>query len=77
VWNGWDPVALIEGGTVYYVRADQIARPVFATNASGAKVWTATYTPFGWVHTSSGEAPTARFPKRRAPLPLWSSLTTG
>ena len=62
MWNGWDPVALIEGGVVYYIRADHIARPVFATNASGAKVWEATYTPFGGVHTSTGVLPTARFP---------------
>jgi RHS repeat-associated protein len=26
------------------------------------KVWTATYTPFGGVHTSTGALPTARFP---------------
>ena len=62
VWNGWDPVALIEGGTVYYVRADHIGRPVFATNSSGAKVWEATYTPFGGVHTSTGNLPANRFP---------------
>jgi RHS repeat-associated protein len=53
---------VIEGGVVSFVRADHIGRPVFATNASGAKVWTATYTPFGGVHTSTGALPTARFP---------------
>jgi RHS repeat-associated protein len=37
-------------------------RPVFATNASGLKTWTATYTPFGGVHTSTGALPSARFP---------------
>ena len=62
VWNGWEAVAVIEGGTVYFIRADHIGRPVFATNASGVKVWTATYTPFGGVHTSTGALPTARFP---------------
>ena len=62
IWNGWDPVALIEGGTVYYVRTDHIARPVFATTPTGAKVWEATYTPFGGVHTSSGNLPANRFP---------------
>ena len=41
VWNGWDPVAVIEGGVISFVRADHIGRPVFATNASGVKVWTA------------------------------------
>jgi RHS repeat-associated protein len=42
--------------------ASHIGRPVFATNATGAKVWTATYLPFGGVHTSTGALPTARFP---------------
>jgi hypothetical protein len=27
VWNGWEPVAVIEGGTVYLVRTDHIGRP--------------------------------------------------
>ena len=62
IWNGWDPVALIEGGTIYYVRTDHIGRPIFATNASGAKVWTASYSPFGSVQTSTGNLPTPRFP---------------
>lgn len=46
VWNGWDPVALIEGGVVYHVRADHIGRPVFATNGTGTKVWEVSYAPF-------------------------------
>jgi RHS repeat-associated protein len=62
VWLGWDPVAVIEGGVVSFVRADHIGRPVFATNASGVKVWTATYNPFGGVYVSTGSPPTARFP---------------
>jgi RHS repeat-associated protein len=62
VWNGWEPVAVIEGGVISFVRADHIGRPVFATNASGVKIWTATYTPFGGVHTSTGAPPSARFP---------------
>ena len=53
---------MIEGGTVYFIRADHIARPVFATNSTGVKVWTATYTPFGGVHTSTGALPPNRFP---------------
>ena len=47
---------------VYYVRADHIGRPVFATNSAGVKVWEATYTPFGGVHTQTGNLPTPRFP---------------
>ncbi len=35
------PIAVIEGGTVYYIRADHIGRPVFATNAAGVKLWSA------------------------------------
>jgi RHS repeat-associated protein len=62
VWNGWEPVAVIEGGLVYFIRADHIARPVFATNASGVTIWSATYQPFGGVHVSTGNLPTARFP---------------
>jgi RHS repeat-associated protein len=62
VWNVWEPVAVIEGGVISFVRADHIGRPVFATNSTGTKVWTATYQPFGGVHTSTGTIPTARFP---------------
>ena len=53
---------MIEGGVISFVRTDHIGRPVFATNTSGTKVWTATYSPFGGVHTSTGALPTARFP---------------
>jgi RHS repeat-associated protein len=62
VWNGWDPVAVIEGGVISFVRADHIGRPVFATNATGVKVWSATYQPFGGVHVSTGTLPANRFP---------------
>jgi RHS repeat-associated protein len=44
------------------VRSDHIGRPVFATNAAGTKVWTASYLPFGGVRTTTGTPPTARFP---------------
>jgi RHS repeat-associated protein len=47
---------------ISFVRAAHIDRPVFATNATGAKVWTATYQPFGGVHVSTGTLPTNRFP---------------
>ncbi|WP_395541057.1 RHS repeat domain-containing protein [Neotabrizicola sp. sgz301269] len=62
VWNGWEPIALIESGVVYFVRADHIGRPVFATNASGVKVWSASYLPFGEVHIATGALPDNRFP---------------
>jgi hypothetical protein len=31
-----------------------IGQPVFATNTTGVKVWTARYTPFGGVRTVTG-----------------------
>jgi RHS repeat-associated protein len=47
---------------VSFVRSDHIGRPVFATNAAGTKVWTASYLPFGGVRTTTGTPITARFP---------------
>ncbi len=35
---------------------------MFATDASGAKVWEATYLPFGGVHASTGDPMALRFP---------------
>ncbi len=62
VWFEGKPIAVIEGGAVYYVRSDHIGKPVFATDATGTKVWEATYLPFGGVHTSTGANITLRFP---------------
>jgi RHS repeat-associated protein len=62
VWLGWSPIAVIEGGVVSFVRTDHIGRPVFATNAAGTKVWTASYLPFGSIRTTTGTPITARFP---------------
>ena len=62
IWNGWGPAAVIEGGSVYYIRTDHIGRPVFATNASGAKVWEISYLPFGGVRVTTGQPTGARFP---------------
>jgi RHS repeat-associated protein len=39
-----------------------IGQPVFATNTTGVKVWTASYTPFGGVRTVTGTPVNARFP---------------
>jgi RHS repeat-associated protein len=58
----WEPLAVIEGGTILSVRADHIGRPVFATNASGAKVWTMSFDPFGTLTASTGNPIAARFP---------------
>jgi RHS repeat-associated protein len=62
VWNGWDPVAVIEGGVISFVRADHIGRPVFATDASGAKMWEVSYLPFGGVRVATGSPTASRFP---------------
>jgi RHS repeat-associated protein len=56
------PLAVIEGGTLTFIRADHIGRPAFATNSTGTKVWSATYNPFGGVRTTTGSPITARFP---------------
>jgi len=62
VWFDGKAIAVIEGGVIYFVRSDHIRRPVFATDATGTKVWEATYLPFGGVHTSTGANITLRFP---------------
>ena len=53
---------MVEGGVISFIRSDPIGRPVFATNNSGVKVWTAAYLPFGGVRVATGTPPTARFP---------------
>lgn len=62
VWNGWEPVAVIEGGLVHFIRTDHIGRPVFATQTAGALVWRANYDPFGNVPATTGTPTTIRFP---------------
>ena len=62
IWREGAPIAVIEGGVISFVRSDHIGRPVFATDSSGVKVWTAAYLPFGGVRVSTGTPPTARFP---------------
>ena len=62
LWLGDKPLAVIEGGAINYIRADNINRPVFATNAAGTKIWTASYLPFGGVVASTGTPINLRFP---------------
>ncbi|MBD3679671.1 MAG: hypothetical protein HUJ27_14895 [Rhodobacteraceae bacterium] len=50
------------GRQVYHVRTDHIGRPVLATDGTGAKLWEASYLPFGGVHVSSGTPMDLRFP---------------
>ncbi|MCH2131369.1 MAG: DUF6531 domain-containing protein [Pirellulaceae bacterium] len=61
IWNGLELVGIYEGNELFYVRTDHIARPVFATNASGTVVWEASYLPFGGVQSATG-GPDLRFP---------------
>ena len=42
---GWGAIAVIDGGVISFVRTGHIGRPVFATNASSTKTWSATYHP--------------------------------
>jgi len=62
IWMGSQPVAVVEGGQLYYIRTDHIGRPVFATDDTGTKVWEVSYLPFGGVHVESGDAVDLRFP---------------
>jgi RHS repeat-associated protein len=59
---GWEPVAVIEGGVIHFIRTDHIGRPVLATDSTGTVVWTASYDPFGTVQASTGTPTTIRFP---------------
>jgi RHS repeat-associated protein len=61
IWFDGAPVAVIEGDDLYFVRSDHIARPVFATDEAGTKVWSAAWLPFGGVHVENGVID-ARFP---------------
>ena len=64
LWANGEPVAVVDGATdaVYFIRTDHIGRPLFATDVTGAKVWEASYLPFGGVRVSSGDAIALRFP---------------
>jgi hypothetical protein len=62
VWLGWEPVAVIEGGVIHFIRTDHIGRPVLATDSNGAVVWTASYDPFGTVHASTSTPPPSASP---------------
>ncbi len=61
VWNGWDSIAVIEDGVISYVRADHIGRPVFATNASGVRVWSAIPGPRKRARAFGGRQSTGLF----------------
>ncbi len=62
VWLNGAPIIVIEGGVLTFIRSDHIGRPVFGTNSTGTKVWTAAYLPFGGVRTTTGTPINLRFP---------------
>jgi uncharacterized protein RhaS with RHS repeats len=53
IWLDGRPLAVVEGGQVFWLHWDHILRPVMATDATGAVVWAATYTLFGGIHQVS------------------------
>ena len=61
IWLDGAPVAVVEGGEVYFIRSDHIGRPLFATDSADTKVWEASYTPFGEVETTTGTPIALRF----------------
>jgi RHS repeat-associated protein len=68
IWLGDMPVGIIDqvntsSPVLYYVHADHLDRPVMVTNAAGASVWSAVWTPFGSAQSITGSLTyNARFP---------------
>jgi RHS repeat-associated protein len=73
VWIGLRPIAVPEGTarTRFFTRVDYIGRPIYATNTSGVKQWTAKYLPFGGVQATTGSPIALRFPGQ------WFQAETG
>jgi len=49
LWLDGRPLAVVEDGNTYWLHWDHIQRPVLATDATGAVVWSARYLPFGGI----------------------------
>ncbi|MEO4001727.1 RHS repeat-associated core domain-containing protein [Mesorhizobium sp. CAU 1732] len=76
IWLEERPLAVVDhSGTspaIYHVHADHLGRPVMLTDDAKAKVWEATYLPFGGVHSLTGPASLDyRFPGQ------WFQLESG
>ena len=71
IWMDGMPVAVVQGGVVYYIRVDHIGRPAFATDGAANIVWEVNYLPFGGVESSSGSNIDLRFPGQ------WFQLESG
>ena len=74
---GFRPIAVVDdvdtsSPKTYHVHVDHVHRPVFMTDSTKAKVWEASYLPFGGVNTITGSAAlNARFPGQ------WFQLESG
>jgi RHS repeat-associated protein len=68
IWLDDMPVAIIDqvntaNPVLYYVHADHLDRPIMVTDANGASVWNAIWTPFGAPDSITGSLTyNARFP---------------
>ena len=63
IWMDDLPVGLVQGGNLYMVHTDHLARPIRITDASHATQWQATWGPWGEPQSISGTlALDMRFP---------------
>jgi len=56
------PVAVLNGTTLYYLHADQLGTPQLATDSSQAVAWQAAYQPFGTASVSGTITQNLRLP---------------
>ena len=71
IWLDGRPLAVVEGGQVFWLHWDHILRPVLATDATGAVVWAARYLPFGGIDQA---AQTPRYGNRAFAFSPWQSI---
>ena len=77
IWLDDQPIAVVSNVNtaspqLLYVHADHLNRPVMMTDQSRAKIWEASYKPFGEVHSVTGlNDKTQRFPGQ------WYQIETG
>ncbi|MEJ6401873.1 hypothetical protein V8J85_03175 [Yoonia sp. 2307UL14-13] len=62
IWANAQIVGVVENGALCYVRTDHIGRPVFATDDTGAKVWTAATCPSAACRHPQAPTPTCASP---------------
>ncbi|MFO1121921.1 MAG: RHS repeat-associated core domain-containing protein [Hyphomicrobiales bacterium] len=54
IWLGDLPLGLAQGGSLYMVHADHLARPILVTDGSRAPVWQAVWRPWGDAQSIAG-----------------------